>query len=31
MHAGEYAAFQRIVTTLRQQAPDVAEALGLRT
>jgi len=31
MHAGEYAAFQRIVATLRQQAPDVANALGLRT
>jgi hypothetical protein len=31
MHAGEYAAFQRIVTTLRQQAPDVADALDLRT
>ena len=30
MHAGEYEAFQRIVVTLRQQAPDVAEALGLR-
>lgn len=31
MHAGEYQAFQRIVATLRQQAPDVAEALGLRS
>ena len=31
MHAGEYEAFQRIVATLRQQAPEVAEALGLRT
>jgi hypothetical protein len=31
MHAGEYAAFQRIVATLRQQAPDVADALDLRT
>jgi hypothetical protein len=31
MHAGEYAAFQRIVATLRQQAPDVANALGLCT
>jgi len=30
MHAGEYEAFHRIVATLRQQAPDVAEALGLR-
>jgi hypothetical protein len=29
MHAGEYEAFQRIVLTLRQQAPDAAEALGL--
>ena len=31
MQAGEYEAFQRIVATLRQQAPDVADALGLRT
>jgi Histidine kinase-, DNA gyrase B-, and HSP90-like ATPase len=31
MHAGEYEAFRRIVDTLRQQAPEVAEALGLRT
>ncbi len=31
MHAGEYAAFQRIVARLRQQAPDVADALDLRT
>ena len=29
MHAGEYEAFQRIVTTLKDQAPDVAAALGL--
>ena len=29
MHAGEYEAFQRIVTTLQQQAPEVAAALGL--
>lgn len=29
MHAGEYDAFQRIVTTLKDQAPDVATALGL--
>ena len=29
MHAGEYEAFQRIVATLREQAPDAAEALGL--
>jgi hypothetical protein len=29
MHAGEYASFQRIVATLRQHAPEVAEALGL--
>jgi len=31
MHAGEYEAFQRIIATLKQQAPDVAEALGLHT
>jgi hypothetical protein len=31
MHAGEYQAFQRIVTTLKEQAPEVAEALGLHT
>lgn len=30
MHAGEYESFQRIVATLRQQAPEVAETLGLR-
>jgi Histidine kinase-, DNA gyrase B-, and HSP90-like ATPase len=30
MHAGEYESFQRVVATLRQQAPEVAEALGLR-
>jgi hypothetical protein len=29
MHAGEYKSFQRIVATLRQQAPEVADALGL--
>jgi hypothetical protein len=29
MHAGEYESFQRIVTALQQQAPEVAEALGL--
>jgi hypothetical protein len=29
MHAGEYESFLRIVTSLRQQAPEVAEALGL--
>ncbi len=31
MHAGEYAAFQRIVATLKEQAPDVAQSLGLHT
>jgi len=31
MHAGEYPAFQRIVATLKEQAPDVAQALGLHT
>lgn len=31
MHAGEYEAFQRIVITLKKQAPDVAQALGLHT
>lgn len=30
MHAGEYDAFRRIVSTLREQAPEVAQALGLR-
>jgi hypothetical protein len=30
MHAGEYEPFRRIVATLQQQAPEVAEALGLR-
>jgi hypothetical protein len=30
MHAGEYEAFGRIVATLQRQAPEVAEALGLR-
>jgi hypothetical protein len=30
MHAGEYESFVRIISTLRQQAPEVAEALGLR-
>jgi hypothetical protein len=29
MHAGEYEAFQRIVATLKTQAPEVATALGL--
>jgi Histidine kinase-, DNA gyrase B-, and HSP90-like ATPase len=29
MHAGEYAAFGRIVEALRQHAPDVAAALGV--
>lgn len=29
MHAGEYESFRRIVAALRQQAPEVAEALGL--
>jgi hypothetical protein len=29
MHAGEYDSFLRIVATLRQQAPEVAQALGL--
>jgi hypothetical protein len=29
MHAGEYEAFQRIVTTLQQQAPEIAAVLGL--
>ena len=29
MHAGEYEAFRRIVVTLKEQAPEVAEALGL--
>jgi hypothetical protein len=29
MQAGEYEAFQRIVTTLSGQAPDIAAALGL--
>jgi hypothetical protein len=29
MHAGEYAAFRRIIVTLKEQAPEVAEALGL--
>lgn len=29
MHAGEYQSFLRIVASLRQQAPEVAEALGL--
>ncbi|WP_007024509.1 ATP-binding protein [Saccharomonospora iraqiensis] len=27
--AGEYAAFKRVAETLRKQAPDIAEALGL--
>jgi hypothetical protein len=29
MHAGEYEAFQRIVSTLKEQAPEVAHVLGL--
>jgi hypothetical protein len=29
MHAGEYESFQRIIVTLQQQAPEVADALGL--
>ena len=29
MQAGEYEPFLRIVASLRQQAPEVAEALGL--
>jgi hypothetical protein len=29
MHAGEYQAFERIVTTLKDQAPEIAVALGL--
>lgn len=29
MHAGEYESFLRIVATLREQAPEVAQALGL--
>jgi hypothetical protein len=29
MHAGEYESFRRIVASLRMQAPEVAEALGL--
>jgi len=29
MHAGEYESFRRIVAALRQQAPEVAESLGL--
>jgi hypothetical protein len=30
MSIGEYQAFQRIVATLKEQAPDIAEVLGLR-
>jgi hypothetical protein len=30
MHAGEYEAFRRIVAVLSQQAPEIADALGLR-
>jgi hypothetical protein len=30
MQAGEYSAFTRIIITLQQQAPEVAEALGFR-
>jgi len=29
MHSGEYEPFLRIVATLRQQAPEIATALGL--
>jgi hypothetical protein len=29
MHAGEYEPFLRIVASLRQQAPEIAKALGL--
>jgi hypothetical protein len=29
MHAGEYEPFLRIIDSLRQQAPEVAESLGL--
>ena len=29
MHAGEYAAWRRIVAALREQAPDIADRLGL--
>ena len=29
MHAGEYRAFQRIISTLQAQSPEVARALGL--
>ena len=29
MHAGEYEAFRRIVAALKEQAPEVAKALGL--
>jgi Histidine kinase-, DNA gyrase B-, and HSP90-like ATPase len=31
MHAGEYESFRRILVTLQQQAPEVAEALGLNS
>ena len=30
MQAGEYEAFRRIAATLSQQAPEIADALGLR-
>lgn len=30
MQAGEYGAFTRIITTLQQQAPEIATALGFR-
>jgi hypothetical protein len=29
MHAGEYKALRRIIVTLKEQAPEVAKALGL--
>jgi hypothetical protein len=30
MQAGEYEAFRRIAATLTEQAPEIADALGLR-
>jgi hypothetical protein len=30
MQAGEYEAFRRITAALRQEAPEIADALGLR-
>jgi hypothetical protein len=29
MHAGEYEALKRIILTLKEQAPEIADALGL--